>query len=96
MKHEFKEVGPCPRCGGPGEYTYIIEWPAGEDEDNVIVTINFSCTVCGYKISSEKIVIPIKALYLLRALMIPKTRPFIEKIFLASKIRLTDDNSLNK
>ncbi len=91
MKQEFKEIGPCPRCGGPGEYTYTIEWPFDEDQENVMITISFSCTVCGYKLDSEKVVVPVKALYLLRGILIPKLRPFIEKIFLASNIRLVEE-----
>ncbi len=88
MKMEVKEIGPCPRCGGPGEYIYKIEWPANEDNNQVLIRVSFTCTICGYKIEEEKIIMPVRALYLLKGLLEPKMRPLVEKIFLASNIRL--------
>jgi hypothetical protein len=90
MKEEYREIGPCPKCGAPGEYHYNIEWPANEDENHVLIKVNFKCTVCGFSINNEKILIPVKALYLLKGIIVPQLRPFIERAYLASNIRLND------
>jgi hypothetical protein len=85
MEHEIIEVGPCPACGAPGEYRYKLKWP-GESENMVLVSVTFQCPVCGFRIEDEKILIPLKALYLMRNMFIPKVRPVIEKIYLASHL----------
>ena len=90
MKEEYRDIAPCPKCGAPGEYTYTIEWPGGGDNDKVVITVSFRCAVCGYSIIGKRIFIPVRALYLLRGLLAPKVRPFVEKVFLASNISLED------
>ncbi|MMZ66831.1 hypothetical protein D1872_293630 [compost metagenome] len=87
MEYEFVEVGPCPACGAPGDYKYKLKWP-GESERDVLVTVSFQCPVCGYTINSEKILIPLKALYLMRNMLLPRLRPVVEKMYLASKLSL--------
>ncbi len=90
MREEYRDIAPCPKCGAPGEYTYTIEWPGGGDNDKVVITVSFRCAVCGYSIIGKRIFIPVRALYLLRGLLAPKVRPFVEKVFLASNISLED------
>ena len=90
MKEEYRDIAPCPKCGAPGEYTYTIEWPGDGDNDKVVIMVDFRCAVCGYSITGKRVVIPVRALYLLKGLLAPKVRPFVEKVFLASNISLED------
>lgn len=87
MEHEVVEVGPCPACGAPGDYRYLLRWP-GETEKDVLVTVSFKCPVCDYKIDGDRILIPLRALYLMRNMLLPRLRPIVEKMYLASKMSL--------
>ncbi len=87
LEHEIIEVGPCPACGAPGDYKYNLKWP-GETEKDLLVTVSFQCPVCNYKIEQEKILIPLKAIYLMRNMLVPRLRPVVEKMYLASKLSL--------
>ncbi len=86
MRHEWIEVGPCPVCGAPGDYKYTITAPYGEGEEQALVEVSFQCSVCGYKLDNEKVVFPLRALYLLRFMMVRELRPVIEKMYYASQI----------
>lgn len=87
MEYEFVEVGPCPACWAPGDYKYKLVWPGGAESD-MLVVVSFECHICGYKIEGERIIVPLKALYLMRNMLLPRLRPVVEKAYLASKLSL--------
>ncbi|MEB3807186.1 MAG: ZPR1-type zinc finger protein [Desulfurococcales archaeon] len=87
MEHEIVEVGPCPACGAPGDYRYKLRWP-GESSNDVVISVSFECPVCGYRVSGERIIVPLKALYLMRNMFVPRLRPVIEKMYLTSRMSL--------
>jgi len=78
IKDSVEGLGECPRCGGIASYIYEIEALSRSISD-VEVRVSISCEICGYR-DSKKIVIPLRALMIMKYLLIPEARLIAEKI----------------
>ncbi|MCE4625226.1 MAG: hypothetical protein F7C35_05100 [Desulfurococcales archaeon] len=88
VRYEHRDIGVCPKCNAPAaDYIYKIEGPIGEERDTVRVTVTIRCSLCGYT-ENKKILFPVKALNLIKYLLIPEMRPIIERLYLLYKVRL--------
>lgn len=84
VKLEFREVGLCPRCSAPIEYSYSLSGPEGDDGIRVYVTSE--CSVCGFR-ESKNLLFPLSPMYSIRHLFQPTVKIFIEKVRLTSELK---------
>lgn len=88
VSHTYKTIGDCPKCGAPGaSYEYVVEGPIDDERENARVKAIIECPICGYR-ETRAIVFPVKALYLIRMMLVPELRPAVEKLYLLYKIRV--------
>ncbi len=93
VRQEYKTIGDCPKCGAPGaSYEYVVEGPIGDDRENARVQATIRCPFCGY-VETRSIVFPVKALYLIRMMLVPELRPAVEKLYLLYKIRVLGESA---
>ncbi|MEM0341023.1 MAG: hypothetical protein QXN05_05350 [Acidilobaceae archaeon] len=84
LHHEVREYGLCPNCSTPVEYKYVLNGPEGS---GLRVQYHVSCEICGFS-ESKILIFPIDALFYIRMLFEPSTRIFIEKVRIASEIKV--------
>ena len=89
VKTRHEEVGICPSCGGISNYIYEINGPREDDPSILDVHVKVSCSICGYK-EEKKIILPVKAFYILRYLFQPEIRLVSEKLMYLSSMKKTE------
>lgn len=88
IRDNYRTVGECPRCGSlVAVYHYTLEGPVDETRETARVVVSIKCPVCGYE-DEKKIVFPVKALHLIRYLLVPEARPTVEKLYALYKLRI--------
>ncbi|MCE4613136.1 MAG: hypothetical protein F7C07_04825 [Desulfurococcales archaeon] len=90
LRQEIREFGICSECGGIAIYSYQLELVS---DDETSVKVSLSCNMCGYK-DAKRIIMPNKALYLMRYLFKPEARVFAEKAYLLPSLKMV--SSLRK
>ena len=97
IRENYRAVGECPKCGVfLARYHYIVEGPVDETRETTRVVVSIQCPVCGYS-DEKKIIFPVKALYMIRYILVPELRPTVEKLYALYRIRLADvTGDLNK
>ncbi len=86
----YDTVGDCPKCGAPtASYKYTVRGPFGDERENVEIEVSIKCDMCGYS-DTKKIIFPVKALWLVKYLLVPEVRPYVEKLYLLHKVRIVE------
>lgn len=85
LRETIEELGECPRCGGIASYTYEVEGLVDTPE-NVTIRVRVDCDICGYR-DTKKIIVPLKALVVMKYLLTPRARLAVEKIRVLTSIK---------
>ncbi|MEB3861450.1 MAG: hypothetical protein GSR84_04430 [Desulfurococcales archaeon] len=85
IRETVEELGECPRCGGIARYIYDIE-ALKSNLENVNIRARIECDLCGFR-DDKRIIIPLKALIVIKYLLNPEARLIAEKIRLLTQIR---------
>ncbi|MEM1861832.1 MAG: hypothetical protein QXD28_06460 [Acidilobaceae archaeon] len=88
LKLESRELGLCPKCTAPLEFTYTLTGPEGGD--SITVSLIAECGICGYR-ESRSLVFPLTALYTIRHLFQPTVKIFIERVRLAYELKRIEE-----
>ncbi|MEB3780541.1 MAG: hypothetical protein GSR85_10000 [Desulfurococcales archaeon] len=86
VKSRHEEVGICPSCGGISKYTYTITGPRDDDPTVIDVHVSITCNICGYG-EEKRVILPVKAFYMLRYLFQPEIRLVSEKLMYISNMK---------
>jgi len=80
--------GICPRCGGLGRYSYVVEGPVHMDLGDVGVRVKYTyeCMTCEFK-EDKNVIVPLSGFYPLRYMLDPKFRVILERIRLLANIK---------
>jgi len=91
VKLDFREVGLCPKCSAPIEYSYTLSGPEGED--GVRIYVSCECPVCGFR-ESRNLLFPLGPLYSIRHLFQPTIKIYLEKVRLTSELKKLEKASI--
>ena len=87
IRETIDELGECPVCGGIASYTYDLE-AFKNSLDTVTIRARIRCDICGFR-DEKKIIIPLKALIVMKYLLNPEARLVAEKLRLMTQLKVS-------